>query len=257
MMAVAVTIPTDSAPIRGRRPLGLNRALILALAVEAVVASAIYWPWPKNAPRLPPARQQMISQVQFVRLPPPPPKPVVNPQPKIVPPPPIPKPKLVIPKKPKPVVHPKPKPKPIHHPRHIVHHVPKPVPKPAPKPAPHPAKQRVLTPKPSPKIAPAAGNSPSAVPAYAAELHGLIQNNVQIGAMIKQLGLSGSVRVRFALKPSGGKVIWARIDGPQGNPLIAQAALNSVKDLSFPAFHGNMPKHAMQFVVNVQISPDG
>jgi periplasmic protein TonB len=256
------------------RELGVARALAASITFElllvALLAAFLFLSRQHLKDTLPPAQPQQVSIVHMVTLPPPP-KPVVHQ------PPPLPPSKH-------PIVHekPAPRPKPIHHvpPRHVVHHVrpkpvvhhvkPKPLPKPKPKPIPkpvhhvpvhktppHPAKQHVLTPKAAPKKAPVAGNNPSAIPGYATELHSLIQNNLQIGAMIRQLGLAGTAQVRFELKPNGGHAVWEKIAGSPGNPLIDKTALDTVRNISFPPFHRGMPKHPMQFVVLVRISPGG
>lgn len=247
MSAALGSIDTPWAPGQ----LGLPRALVIAMAAEAVIVVLLLWPW-HHTHALPTAKPQQVTTVAFVKLPPPPPpKPVV---PKLAPPPPVPKPKIVIPKKVKPTpIH---RPKPVHHVIHKVVHRPKPKPKPVvrPKVIPHPAPQVVKAPLPAPHVAPVSGPSPSVIAAYAEVLHALIQNNVLVGAMIQQLGLSGSVRVRFTLGPGGGQVRSVRVLTNNANPLIRQAALRTVRQLDYPPFPKSLGKSERSFEVTVQIS---
>lgn len=238
--------------------LGLPRAFVLALVLEVLIAVLLLWPWHHAPAPPPPAMPQQVTTVQFVKLPPPPPpKPVV--QPRIVPPPPIPKPQIVIPKKPKPkpIVHHKPKPRP----KPIVHHKPKPVPKPKPAPhphvVPHPAPQVVKSPVPTPRVAPVSGPSPSAIAAYSQALHVLIQNNVVVGEMVRQLGLSGSVRVSFVLGPQGGAAQDVRVVSGGANPLIRRDALKTVGQLKYPPFPKSFGSAPRTFEVVVQINANG
>ncbi|AOU97367.1 hypothetical protein BI364_04605 [Acidihalobacter yilgarnensis] len=233
--------------------LGLPRALVIALVIEGLIVVLLLWPWHHAPTPPPPAMPQQVTTVQFVKLPPPaPPKPV--PVPRIVPPPPIPKPAIVIPKKikPKPVVHHQPKPRPIHH----VVPKPKPVPKPAPHPhvVPHPAPQVVKAKAPAPRVAPVSGPSPSAIAAYSQALHVLIQNNVVVGEMVRQLGLSGSVRVRFVLGPQGGAAQEVQVVTGGANPLLRHDALKTVGQLRYPPFPKSFGTAPRTFEVVVQIN---
>ncbi len=213
--------------------LGLPRAFVLAFVLEVLIAVLLLGPW-NHAPA-PPAMPQQVTTVQFVTLPPlPPHQPAV--QPKIVPPPPIPKSQIVIPKTPNPVVHRKPKPAP--HP-HVV---------------PRPAPQVVKSPVPAPRVAPVSGPSPSAITAYNQALHVLIQNNVVVGELVRQLGLSGSVRVSFVLGPKGGAAQDARVVSGGTNPLIRRNALKTVGQLSYPPFPKSFGSAPRTFEVIVQIN---
>ena len=263
MSAVLLAMPGSWEPPR----LGLHRVLLIALGLEVAPVVLLLWLWHHDpAPPLPAVMPQ-VTTVSFVRLPPrvpvvpkvvppppppPPPKLVVHKLivPKIVPPPPLPKPDIVIPKKvrPKPVVH-----KPVVH-KPVVH---KPVPKPRPVPHPpvvsHPVPQAVKSPTPAPRVVAVPGPPPSAIAAYAASLHTLIQNNVVVSAIISQLGLSGSVRVRFTLGPRGGRVLDVQVLSADANRLIRQVALKTVQNLSYPSFPKTFGTAARAFEVTVQI----
>lgn len=263
MSAAVLVMPGSWEPPR----LGLHRVLLIALGLEIAPVVLLLWLWHHEPPPpLPTVVPQQVTTVSFVRLPPripvvpkvvpppppPPPKPVMHKLivPKIVPPPPLPKPDIVVPKKirPKPVVH-----KPVVH-KPVVH---KPVPKPRPVPHPpvvsHPIPQAVKSPTPAPRVVAVPGPPPSAIAAYAASLHALIQNNVVVSAILSQLGLSGSVRVRFTLGPRGGRVLDVRVLSADANRLIRQVALKTVQKLSYPAFPKIFGSAPRAFEVTVQI----
>lgn len=244
--------------------LGLHRVLLIALGLEITPVVLLLWLWHHDpAPPLPAVMPQQVTTVSFVRLPPqvpvvpkvvppPPLKSVMHKLivPKIVPPPPLPKPDIVIPKKirPKPVAHKPVVHKPVvHKPEHKLHPVPHP---PV---VSHLAPQAVKSPTPTPRVVAVPGPPPSAIAAYAASLHALIQNNVVVSAIILQLGLSGSVRVRFTLGPRGGHVLNVRVLSTDANRLIRQVALKTVQKLSYPPFPTTFGPVARTFEVTVQI----
>ena len=239
------------------RKIPFELALGIALVVEvALVAGLAYW---ASRPQPLPAKPKVIA-VHMVApppkpAPPPPPKPVVQPRPK-----PTPKP-----------------PPPIHHP--VIHHhvTPKPVPKPPPAPPPI-AVPPPPTPTPAPVVpapvvpppAPPAPKPPPPAPAppapppevdtgiapYGAGARTLIQNHLQIGPLIKRLGLQGTVTVSFRVKPGGGAPYDIQIVSGSGNPLIRKAAMSAIKATSFPPYRKDMPQRALKFTVPIQISTD-
>lgn len=261
MSVAPLAIPDSWEPPRLR----LHRVLLIALGLEVAPVVLLLWLWHHDpAPPLPAVMPQ-ITTVNFVRLPPrvpvvpkvvvvppPPPKLVVHKliMPKIMPLPPLLKPDIVIPKKirPKPVAH-----KPAVH-KSVVHkpvvHKPRPVPHPPV--VSHPVPQVVKSPTPTPRVV-AVPAPPSAIAAYAASLHALIQNNVVVSAIISQLGLSGSVRVRFTLSPRGGHVLSVQVLSTGINRIIRQTALNTVEKLSYPPFPKTFGIATRAFEVIVQI----
>nr|WP_301179153.1 energy transducer TonB [Acidithiobacillus marinus] len=81
-----------------------------------------------------------------------------------------------------------------------------------------------------------------------------MRNHVHISAIIKQLGLQGTVIVSFKLDPSGGKARDVKVVGGSQNPLLRKAALAAVADSDFPAFTSHMPPHTLSFTVPIDIS---
>ncbi len=234
---------------------GLSRALLVALGLEIVAVVLLLGLWHRShTPALPPALPQQVTTISFVKLPTPvpitskvvplpsPPKPVTHKLilPKIVPLPPLSKPDIVIPKR---VRHRRGVRKLVHKLRPVRH---LPV-------VSHPAPRVVKSSIPKPHVALVSGPSPSAVAAYAEILHTLIQNNVVVSAIISQLGLFGSVQVRFTLGPRGGHVLSAQVLSTGINRTIRQAALNTVEKLSYPPFPKTFGTAPRAFEVIVQI----
>lgn len=93
----------------------------------------------------------------------------------------------------------------------------------------------------------------SAVAVYVSALHTLIQNNVQISGIIRQLSLTGSVRVSFVLYPSGGLAKNLRVISGGANPLIRKAALDTVARLRYPPFPESFGHAPRSFQVVVKI----
>lgn len=203
-------------------------AVISALAVEvALVAGLILLSHDHVKPKKPPK----VISVRIVHIPPPPPPP---------------KPKV------KPVPHP---PKPVKIPIPVVHHpAPLPVKPPTPPAPPPPPKQvvktpPVKTPPPPPPPAPVY----SGVGAYGSGARSQVRNHVHVSAIIKRLGLKGTVMVSFKLDPSGGKARDVQVVGGSQNPLLRKAAVAAVTDSTFPAFTSHMPPHTLSFTVPIDI----
>lgn len=235
--------------------LGLKRSFGFALVLEVlafltlylIVHAAYQSVKPASHPHL-----KIITQAHFVSLP--------QKAPKVAPKPPPPKPQHhVSHPHPKPLPKPKPQKHVVPKQVHRVIHKPKPVHKPVPKPRPQPVHKAVVVKKkpalrhPQPHAAPPTHHV-SPLQIYAGLLHALIQAHVHVGRMIRQLGLSGVVKVAFVLGPKGGRPRQVHVVAGAANPLIKKSALESVRRLSFPPFTKGMPKHPIQFIVPVQIS---
>ncbi len=206
-------------------------AIIGALAIEiALVAGLVLYPSSKHPIKKPP---QAIS-VKMVHLPPPPPPP---------------KPKI------KPIPHP---PKPVKVPVPVVHRpAPLPVKPPIPPTPPPPPPKRVVKsptvktpPPPTPPPAPVY----SGIGAYGSGARSVVRGNVHVSAIIKRLGLTGTVIVSFALGPSGGQAMDVHVVGGSRNPLIRKAAVKAVESSTFPAFTSHMPPRTLTFTVPIDIS---
>ncbi|MBU2786764.1 energy transducer TonB [Acidithiobacillus sp. VAN18-1] len=206
-------------------------AIIGALAVElALVAGLIFFPHSQPAKKKPP---EVIS-VKMVHLPPPPPPP---------------KPKV------KPIPHP---PKPVKLPVPVVHRpAPLPVKPPSP-PTPPPPKPVVKVPPPvkTPPPPPPPPPAPvySGVGAYGDGARSVVRGNVHVSAIIKRLGLTGTVVIGFKLAPSGGKAYDVHVVSGSDNPLLRKAAIKAVQDSTFPPFTSHMPPRALSFTVPIDIS---
>jgi protein TonB len=206
----------------------LRYAIISALAVEiALVAGLILITHDQPTPKQPPK----VISVKIVHLPPPPPPP-----PKV-----------------KPVPHP---PKPVKIPVPVVHRpAPLPVKPPTPPTPPPPPKQVVKTPPPPVKTPPPPPAPVySGVGAYGSGARSQVRNHVHVSAIIKRLGLHGTVVVSFQLGPTGGKAKDVHVVGGSHNPLLRKAALAAVSNSTFPAFTSHMPPHTLSFTVPIDIS---
>ncbi|MBU2856733.1 energy transducer TonB [Acidithiobacillus ferrooxidans] len=209
----------------------LRYAIISALAVEiALVAGLILITHDQPTPKQPPK----VISVKIVHLPPPPPPP---------------------PPKVKPVPHP---PKPVKIPVPVVHRpAPLPVKPPTPPTPPPPPKQVVKTPPPpvkTPPPPPPPAPVYSGVGAYGSGARSQVRNHVHVSAIIKRLGLHGTVVVSFQLGPTGGKAKDVHVVGGSHNPLLRKAALAAVSNSTFPAFTSHMPPHTLSFTVPIDIS---
>lgn len=259
-------------PLKVPEALSLGKALLIAVILEVMVIVFLVWQHPHTY-RIPPVKPRKFTQVQFYRLPPP--QHVVHQQPKAPP-------KIKIPKRvSKPVVpiaHPKPKtkPKPMHHPRRmhhvqpkhhvirhrhrtvhhhrVIHHVLKPKHTHKPihhKPVQHEHKvnsvqHTVPTPKPHPTA--------TQIGLYARTLHGLIQKHLIVSSLVKEMGLSGTVRVQFKLRSNGGQAYDIHIiSGTEAGP-IRQSVLRTIKRLKFPSFPSNFGSGSRTFVVAISIN---
>ena len=182
---------------------------------------------------------------------------------------PPPKPK---PPPPKPVVVPKPAPKPPPPVHHVVQKpvpVPKPVTPQPPPPAPVPIATPVPPPVPTPVVPPAPPPPPPPPPApvtppevttgigpYGTGARSLIHSQIHISALIKRLGLQGTVTVSFKVKPGGGAPYDITIVGGSDNPLLRKAAMDAINSTSFPPYTNDMPQRPLKFTVPIKITAD-
>lgn len=250
--------------------LGLPRALLVGLLIEVLISMGLLSRWHDTSAPAPTMAQQ-VTTVDFVNLPSPSlskPAPVRRIWPRSVP-----RPDIVIPKQARPTPRVDRKRKPVAKPkriRHVIHHerksaskarakhhvvnheaVRKPKPAPPSQVASHRAPQVIKAP--APGVARKSGPTPSAIAAYSQALHVLIQNNVRVGGTVRELGLSGSVRVSFVLGPNGGKARHVHVISSGANPLIRRDALKTISQLSYPPFPAVFGSAARTFAVVVRI----
>jgi protein TonB len=249
----SATLPLASHPHPGPRDwkIPFEYALGAALLIEiGLVAALAYWSSRPEPPTKPP-------KVIAVRMIAPPPKPKPPP--------------------PKPVVVPKPTPKPPPPVHHVVHR-PVPTPKPAappPPPPPPPAPAPIATPVPPPVPTPVVPAPPPPAPPpplaptpvappevttgigpYGTGARSLIHGQIHISALIKRLGLEGTVTVSFKVKPSGGSPYDITIVGGSQNPLLRKAAMEAINSTSFPPYTHDMPQRPLKFTVPIKITAD-
>lgn len=254
---VKILMASATLPNAGRHPSGprdwkipFEYALGAALLIEiGLVAALAYWSSRPPAPTKPPK----VIAVHMVAPPPkpkpPPPKPVVPPKP--------------TPKPPPPVHHVVPKPVPAP--------VPKPVTPPPPPPAPAPIATPVPPPVPTPVVPPAPPPPPPPPPApapvtppevttgigpYGTGARSLIHGKIHISALIKRLGLQGTVTVSFKVAPTGGAPYDITIVGGSQNPLLRKAAMDAINSTSFPPYTSDMPQRPLKFTVPIKITAE-
>lgn len=260
MSSAILPAPGGLSPVLNDRKIRFEYAVGMALLIEiALVAVLAYW----SSQASPPAPQPKVIAVHMLA---PPPAPVV-PQP----------PAPAVPQPPKPVVRPlpTPKPPPVHH--QVVHHhvpAPKPVTPPpvappiatpvaTPQQIPAPVVPTPVTPPPPVQHTPPPPPAPVAPPEvdtgiapYGAGARGLIQGQLHITALIKRLGLHGTVTVSFKVAPSGGKPYAIAIVGGSQNPLIRKAALDAINASTFPPYTHDMPQRPLKFTVPIEITAE-
>lgn len=247
-MAMSFPLPSHGSEVqvKARRPLTTGKALATAFMLESLVVGFALWQHP-HVYQIPAVQPHTVTQVQFVHLRPPQPKPVVvrtppRIQPKIT----LPKP---VPKSVIPVVKPKPKPRVIHHKVKKIHHVVKPR---VPTPAVVKPKKIKLIKKAVEAIKPQVSNFE--ISAYARALHVLIQKNLVVLPLVQDMGLWGSVKVSFRLHSMGGHAYRIKIVSGSSIPMIRQSALKTIEKLKFPAFPNSFGSSARTFMVTISIN---
>ncbi|HQT68555.1 MAG: hypothetical protein B7Z78_10215 [Rhodospirillales bacterium 20-60-12] len=220
--------------------MGLPRATAATLVIIAVTGALMYGAI-QVFPQAPPKPPLNVTEVKMVTLAQPKPPPPPPPPPKVVPPKlepiPIPKPppipsRIVVPTKPPP--------------KPVIHRV---VPKPPP-----PVVQAPVVNTPPPPPQPAVQNT-SGIPAYAAGMHDMIENNITIPPALASLGLSGTATIQAKVDPNG-HVEWAKVIKSSGNPLIDKAALDGVLGHPYRPFTSNMPTIPAIITVAIEIDPN-
>ncbi len=218
-------------------------AALAALLLEAALIGALVWWSSHPAPPPPPPPIQIVLEA-----PKPAPKTVAPPAPK------PPEPKTV----PKPVV--KPQPRPIAHqvqPKPV--QPPQPVPQPTPKvetpPAPAPDTTPTMpvaapTPPAPPPPAPPAPDVASIKATFEAELRSAIQAAVRYPQAAKLMQLTGKTLVSFDFRD--GAVSHLRVLTSSGADLLDHAALDAVRNASFPATPKPLQGKSMAFTIWVR-----
>lgn len=248
-MAISLPLSIDASDVqvKARRPLSMGKALVTAFILELMLLAVVLWQHP-HIYQIPAVQPHAVTQVQFVRIRPPQPKPrVVKISPRIQPKITLPKP---VPKSVIPVVKPKPKPRVVHHKVLKIHHVVKPH-------APPPTIIKPKKTKPIKKAVEAIKPQVSTleISAYARSLHVLIQKNLVILPLVQDMGLWGTVKVRFRLHALGGHAHDIEIVSGSSIPMIRQSALRTIKKLKFPAFPKSFGDSARTFMVTISINP--
>lgn len=249
MSSAILSAPGGMLPVLNDQKIRFEYAVGVALLLEIVLVAVLaYW----SSRAAPPVAQPKVIAVYMLA---PPPKPVV-------------------PTPPKPVVRPQPTPKPppIRH-QVVQHHAPTPKPAPVappiatptatPQQTPMPVAPTPVTPPPPVQHTPPPPPAPVAPPEvdtgigpYGAGARSLIQSQLHITALIKRLGLQGTVTISFKLTPSGGKPYAIAIVGGSQNPLIRKAALDAINAATFPPYTHDMPQRPLKFTVPIKITAE-
>jgi protein TonB len=109
----------------------------------------------------------------------------------------------------------------------------------------------------APQPAPAAVPPPtSGIGPYGDQIYSIIQANQAVPDVVAQLGLSGTAIVEITVAPSG-HILSAKITKSSGVPLIDQTALQHAQAASLPPFNSQMPQAPHNFLVPIDISPNG
>lgn len=242
-MNTMVTNPSWSSKRPQKSEGNFGKALLVGALLEVLLIAGLVW---MSKPSTPP--KPVVKKIMAIHMVHPAP-----PQPKPVPPPP----KPVV--HPKPVPLPKPVPRPIPKPQPVVQHTPAPKPLMAKTPLPTapvvPPAPPVVPPAPPPPPAPSMAARQAALAEYAAMVRSRVQADAHVPEAVRLMHLSGTAVITFRLTPSG-QLLWAKISQSSGVGPIDKAALQSVKEGSYPPFTKNMPKHATNFTVEVHLSSD-
>ena len=232
---------SGSTPMGGNPQRGhFGRALIAGAVLEALLMGGILWVGSRTPPPKHTVPEKKIIAVHMVQ--PAPPKP------------------LPIPPLPKPVVQPKPIPKPVPRPtpvpQPVIHHTP--APKPLLAKAPTPTAPVYTPPAPTPPApppppAPSPATQQNAIASYAALLRARVQAGTRVPEEVRLMHASGTAVIAFRLTPSG-QLLSARVAQSSGVGPIDRAALRAVQEENYPPFTKDMPKHDMDFAVQVRLS---
>jgi len=96
----------------------------------------------------------------------------------------------------------------------------------------------------------------SGIGPYGDQIYSIIQANQAVPDVVAQLGLSGTAIVEITVAPSG-HILSAKITKSSGVPLIDQTALQHAQAASLPPFNSQMPQAPHNFLVPIDISPNG
>jgi protein TonB len=119
-----------------------------------------------------------------------------------------------------------------------------------------PTKPVVQAPAPAPPAPVAPPEVDTGIAPYGTGARTLIRSQIHISALIKRLGLEGTVKISFKVAPTGGAAYDIAIVGGSDNPLIRKAALESIKATTFPPYTHDMPQRPLKFTVPIKITAE-